>query len=415
MARKLSDREMRKIERWARSNKKSEMIDFFSELPRRVVIPEPMLLGSRRGNDFLIEGYTVTSAIIEEIFFLDDEYIDLPFAYTNTKVFSKRHERFDNVFWQALSEGKRLDPGKTCLTASLGNCTSQIVSAHAIQKSELKRLARPDGHVYGFLFGGKSDHRNFSWPEPVGINVATTFTGICSHHDNSLFRPIETEEFTASRSQLFLFHYRALIFEHYRRTHRYEKLKRIYTKLSAEGFAGEFRGIATMLEDNKHDSKEIEDEKVIADSLLKKDDHLGFESACWVSDSPAPIAGIISIGPVKDFVGKRIQHPVGNSPLEWVTLTVSPKGGKTVFIIGSNVKNFVFLRLVESFDAIAPAKRMQSLISYCLCCMEDIIFMPQFWESLTIAQQEAIVRTYKARYFPRKMPSLGVWDINRIV
>lgn len=415
MARKLSDREMRKIERWARTNKKSETIDFFAELPRRIVIPKPTLLGSKLGNDFLIEGYALTSAIIDEIYFLDDAYIDLPFAYTNTKVFSKRHERFDNVFWQALSEGKRLDPGKTCLTASLGGCTSQIVSAHAIQRSELKKLARLDGHVYGFLFGGRRDHRNFSWPEPVGINVATTFTGICSHHDNCLFRPIETEKFMASRDQLFLFHYRSLIFEHYRRVHRYEKLNKIYMELNAKGFASEFHDIAAMLEANKYDSKEIGAEKSMADKMLQKSDRVSFEAACWVSDSPAPIAGTITIGPMKDFSGNRIQQAIGNSPLEWITLTVTPNAGKTVFIIGSNTKGRVFQQLVDSFDAIASPKRMQVLISYCLCFMEDVTLMPQFWESLNDDQQEAIVRTYKARYFPRKMPPLGVWEVNRFV
>jgi hypothetical protein len=79
------------------------------------------------------------------------------------------------------------------------------------------------------------------------------------------------------------------------------------------------------------------------------------------------------------------------------------------------VERLHYCARLNKIDAIAPYKRMQSLISHCLCCMKDLIFRPHFWESQNRAQQEAIVRTYKARYFPRKMPPLGMWEVHRIV
>lgn len=413
MARKLSEREMRKIERWARADKKSEIVDFFAELPRRITIPKPLLIGSTGGNDFLVHGYTFPSAVIGEIYFLDDHYTDLPFGRRITKFYTKRHERFDNIFWQARAEGMRLDPGKTCLAASLGNCAQQIVSAHAIQKSQLRKLARADGHVYGFRFGGKRDHRNFSWPEPVGLNVATTFTGVCSHHDNTLFRAIETKPFFAQHEQMFLFHYRALLFEHYRRQNFYTKLKAIYEKLHSEGLAEEFRDTAEILDANTDDVRDVALAKDAADKVFGIGNFSDLMFACWTCEAPAPIAGVISIAPMKDFLGERIQYPSKGTALKWVTLTISPIEGKTTFIIGSNSKDSISSRFIESFEAVAPSRRMQTLISYCLCCMEDLIFLPHFWESLNHTQKEAIVRTYKARYFPRKMPPLGQWTMSR--
>lgn len=412
MARKLTDREMRKIDRWARSNKKSELVDFLSDLPSKIIIPKQTLLGSVKGSDFYIHGYTTTSTIIDELYYVDDQYIDSSQIFF-TKTFNKRHERFDRDFWQALNKGLRLNPGKICLASGFGTCSEQIVAAHSIQKSELKKLARSDGHVYSFLLSAKSDHRNFHWPEPAGINEVTTFTGICSYHDNCLFKAIETHLFTASREQLFLTHYRAVLFEYYRRTKLYNKLNTIYLDLESKGHSNDFTDILEIIHANNIDSSEIEIERSHVHNSLISGDFTKQHFACWVSDSPAPVAGVIFIGPTKDFLGNRIQHISHNSKLEWVTLTVTPKDGKTVFVIGSNVESSTSRQLIESFESISPDKRMQTLIGYCLCCMEDLVLMPHFWESLNKIQQESIIRTYKARLFPRKMPNLGKWTLIR--
>lgn len=42
-----------------------------------------------------------------------------------------------------------------------------------------------------------------------GRNMATTFTGLCSHHDHQIFAPIENQELEVSTEQLFLLAYRA--------------------------------------------------------------------------------------------------------------------------------------------------------------------------------------------------------------
>lgn len=415
MARKLTERELRKIERYALSDKKSELIDFFSELPRKIVIPRPVLMGSSAGNDFFVEGYTVTSAIIEEIYFLDDEYTDRPNGERIFKSFEKRRDRIDAALWNAVDQGKRLQLQKTCVASRLGNCSSEIISAHAIQKSELRKLSTKDRHVYGFLFGGKADSRNFQIPERIGIRVATAFTGICKHHDNTLFRPIEAEAFVASDRQLFLFHFRSLLFEHYRRSIKYGKIERMYDKLSETGHARDFTDLQTILEANSVDRVEVESQKKHAEDLLSEGSFSNGFLCCWKSSDPAPIAGSITIGPVKDFQGSRIQHPNRSFEIDWVTLTVTPKDGGTIFVLGSNARTATAARMAESFEKVPAAKKMQVLISYCLCCMEDLILFPHFWESLTTSQHEAMVRTYKARYFPRIMPSLGKWEMNRVL
>jgi len=47
-------------------------------------------------------------------------------------------------------------------------------------------------------------------PELVGINNASTFTGFCSEHDNTIFSKVEKETFLGSQEQCFPVAYRAL-------------------------------------------------------------------------------------------------------------------------------------------------------------------------------------------------------------
>jgi hypothetical protein len=80
-----------------------------------------------------------------------------------------------------------------CLESSF-QCSERAIRAHSVQNSHvLDQLAR-DGHVVGLTpsvtlaEGPKIDFAL------VGRNQATTFTGLCSRHDDLIFAPIEKPE-----------------------------------------------------------------------------------------------------------------------------------------------------------------------------------------------------------------------------
>jgi hypothetical protein len=50
-------------------------------------------------------------------------------------------------------------------------------------------------------------------PKLVGVLSASTFTGLCGHHDNKLFEPIEKHPFVPSTEHVFLLAYRHLCME----------------------------------------------------------------------------------------------------------------------------------------------------------------------------------------------------------
>lgn len=407
MPRKLTDRGLRKIERWARADKKSDLLDFFAELPRHVVLSRPTLFGSWQGHDRFISGYSNTATLIREVWYLDDTYRPIPLADSISVQFSKRHDRFEADFWRAISRGLGTKPGKVCLAAHLGDCSETIVAAHSIQRSELARLARPDHHVYGFLPGGTTDHRNFGMPELIGINVATTFTGVCNRHDTEIFKPIEIKPFSGAREELFLYHYRALLFGHYLRTYLMKKLERMHGELAASGHGTDFEELENKVLANHVDQRELAAVKAECDRAHSVRDHSAMLFASWVAEVPPPIAGTVAFAPHKDFLGTRLQAPTSDAPLQWVTLTVTPKDGRTLLVIAANSPNPSASRLIASLNRIPPEERMHILIAYCLCVMDLFTLLPHFWENLNAQQKEAVIRTHHARYFPRRLPSLS--------
>ena len=98
-------------------------------------------------------------------------------------------------------------------TAAL--CRGGIVRAHTLRRSaDLLRVAR-NGHVYGLRPGVFIPPDRLIRPQLIGVNLASTFTGFCQHHDAMLFRPLEEVPFEATPEQVALLSYRTLCREIY--------------------------------------------------------------------------------------------------------------------------------------------------------------------------------------------------------
>ena len=124
-------------------------------------------------------------------------------------------------FHQLAEEQRRAFNFKDCLVpeSMKAQCSGIIVKAHTVPKSDsLQKIAR-NGHVYGFV---PSLENIFKYsgrlcPELRGIKLASTFTRLCSVHDDKIFSKIEKQPFENSPEQCFLLGYRALIMELYKK------------------------------------------------------------------------------------------------------------------------------------------------------------------------------------------------------
>lgn len=106
---------------------------------------------------------------------------------------------------QKLSFQRCLEPSE--------QCENEPIRSHSIQNSRVLDLLCHKGHV----IVPQLTHVK-SIPKVVfskmGRNQATTFPGLCAHHDQEMFRPIETAPIdTGDEAHLFLLAYRAVLKE----------------------------------------------------------------------------------------------------------------------------------------------------------------------------------------------------------
>jgi hypothetical protein len=91
-----------------------------------------------------------------------------------------------------------------------GLCTSPAIHAHSLQNARCLDLLASAGHVVALAKRLSADRPPEIDFTSVGRNSATTFAGLCSNHDQSIFAPIEQRPFDPkSAEHLFLAAYRA--------------------------------------------------------------------------------------------------------------------------------------------------------------------------------------------------------------
>tara|TARA_R110002050_G_C8936749_1_gene512344 strand:- start:136 stop:1089 length:954 start_codon:yes stop_codon:yes gene_type:complete len=96
------------------------------------------------------------------------------------------------------------------------NCDRKAIRSHSIPSGSILSSLSKDGHVI-------MPSMNLNYPPPseiefkeIGVNKATTFSGLCSNHDSEIFRPIDIDlPDTDNQEHLFLLAYRAVLREYH--------------------------------------------------------------------------------------------------------------------------------------------------------------------------------------------------------
>jgi hypothetical protein len=118
---------------------------------------------------------------------------------------------------------------RRCLEPS-GECSQPAIHAHSIQNANVLDLLCKDGHVIMPVPKVPNDNHTISF-ELVGRNKATTFTGLCSQHDDAIFKPIDKGPLDSlSAEHLFLLAYRSVIREVHATMDAASKIQSAYRK-----------------------------------------------------------------------------------------------------------------------------------------------------------------------------------------
>jgi hypothetical protein len=312
----------------------------------------------------------------------------------------KRSEEEPIKWWEAEKKLRSSFSQKKCSCPASWSegCQGHIVKAHTVPvSSSLRQIAR-DGHVYGFKVSFQNLNLNQGKlvPELIGVNLASTFTGFCSKHDNEIFGPLEDQPFVYSHEQCFLCGYRAVSRELYTKEsaanaaplrHDADKGRSLDFQRALQSFNSMFNmGLNVGLEDNRR-IKDRYDQILI--------DRKFGESRAYVVllDHAPPIMCSGGWFPTVDFAGNKLQ--------DLNDLSV-PAKEMTCTSIGSNDKGFIILQWLSEADDIGLQfiDSLRGKTDYDLCLgltrlmfeqFENIFMEPAWWEQLSSRSRNLLI------------------------
>jgi hypothetical protein len=222
----------------------------------------------------------------------------------------------------------------------------------------------------------------------VGINVATTFTGFCSVHDNELFRPIDEGSLAPTGEHSFLLHYRALCRELYvkRPTVETNQLLRDIDRGMAPAMQHMVQGFVTARGLAIKDSiKEIESDKVLCDKGILARDYTGVHG-CTLTFQRVPTLACSGLTqPAYDFSGKILQRIDDMSkPLFNLSFTLLPNASGAIAVFAwLRDADIVCRPFVSSLLAVSNDRKSDALVQLVFDSFENHAAQPDWWDSLS--------------------------------
>lgn len=118
-----------------------------------------------------------------------------------------------------------------CLWPQQSSCPAPVIKAHSIQRRGTLETIAENSHVVMPELRFRGDDPPELLFLKVGIKRASTFTGMCSYHDNKLFTPIDDEPLDLeNREQMFLLAYRSVLRETHASMRGANKVQGAYDK-----------------------------------------------------------------------------------------------------------------------------------------------------------------------------------------
>jgi hypothetical protein len=155
MRKRLSERDLLRLEAWARKANHHAMISFLEQQPRKIEISRPLLLGSNGLLEILVQGQGLRSSVIREISNLDEPFRSDCVETRTTRMLAQPRNlkpQIHGPIQEQLQKGFR----RLCHLDATGCCVGEIVRAHNIQES-LLRASSVDGHLLEFNPLGRTD------------------------------------------------------------------------------------------------------------------------------------------------------------------------------------------------------------------------------------------------------------------
>ena len=307
-----------------------------------------------------------------------------------------RDEKETNPLKGALMGALKAPVSLMCLAPGKTHCPSPPIASHSIQKSgALRTIADSGNHVLMLVGQPSFDERPRAKGKLVGVNVASTFPGLCSTHDAEIFLEIDTKPLDPpSTRQLFLLSYRSVLKEFH--TKRYQERTAIESSKVVLGYAGssEEAKLATII--HAYETHKgvffLGKVKRLYDAIYTQGLHEKFFDFIWRRVPSFPIAVASSFSPAHDLTGRDIPWLKDQEPVPTLTLDVVPDQHGTLISLALPKWHEAALRSLRGqFEAASSDGEFVELTwEMALRNCENLAIAPDAWGKISPDDQATI-------------------------
>jgi len=267
------------------------------------------------------------------------------------------------------------------------NCKGPIVNAHTIQKSGgLTKIAK-DGHV--LRPDPYSDPTEF---KSIGVNKASTFTGFCKFHDDSLFAPIEKVPLKLTRRHAFLLAFRVVSQEVF--------LKR---RVVEHNFSNEAPFPDFWRSHQAGARIALRNLQTLQDEMGKALKAGRFRDTRYFALELDRVPGIVCSGTPNieyDFHGNRLQNLMRRGALEYITFSLLPfKENRGVAVVAWFGNSNVNKKFIRSLASLSNRDIPDAFVRFAFQSIENMFLSPKWWNNLSDAIKERLLLRYDSSFW----------------
>lgn len=281
---------------------------------------------------------------------------------------------------------------KECITKN-NQCSERIIKAHSIQNNRILNKLSKNGLVLHFNFGNVNFPFKF---EEMGRKKASTFSGFCSFHDQSIFDPIDNYAYAkGNKEQEFLYAFRSFARGYATKRTAVNLINRM-DKLLPEDEYGTLppgKKIAYGIQRTMNDFERC---KNIFYNSLQSKSYYRIETDVIVFDSEYSFAVSAAFYLLGDLSGKLKNDPL--NPSKYIApffLTVFPDCGKT-FVLMSYFKKDKEIYSFLKNQVVNNTEEQQKIIISNMIVMntENIVFSPDKFNCMPKEEIETFYKIY---------------------
>lgn len=301
--------------------------------------------------------------------------------------------------WQAEAQLRDSFSASTCLAPEvLGpGHGGRIVRAHTVSRSgSLERIARA-GHVYSFVpsFKSLTENNGLIVPTLCGIRKASTFTGFCATHDDSIFAPIEKAPFDGTPQHCFLVAYRGLVREVFTKSSQVAHLLRSRDldrgkSPSAQADIQQF--ISDQQTGAEWGLRDVSVHKKKYDDILIAGDFRKVRAYVVELEAPPPVMAGGSLFPEHDFDGREAQAFGPHLPklLNHASFVGGDRG--VIVFQWLDDSDEACIQFTRSLHRLAEPALGDAIVRFLFEYCENLHIDPDWWESLGEPTRSALVQ-----------------------